>query len=109
MSRCSLSDGRPTLIAVEQPHDDRSEPPPPSSKLFVFCRCGHSEFIHSDRAQRFCLWFECRCSGFALRAEDGAVAAEFKALRQDEDWVPPEPDPEQASLGHSFDREYEDT
>ncbi len=44
--------------------EDRSGP-----KLFVFCSCGHSEFIHSDRQNRVCLWSECHCSGFALRAE----------------------------------------
>jgi hypothetical protein len=52
------------LIAVREPIEDRSGP-----KLFVFCSCGHSEFIHSDRQNRVCLWSECHCSGFALRAE----------------------------------------
>src|SRR6266540_6484535 len=59
-----LSDSCPTLIAVREQIEDRSGP-----KLFVFCSCGHSEFIHSDRQNRACLWSECLCSGFALRAE----------------------------------------
>jgi hypothetical protein len=59
-----LSDSCPTLIAVREQIEDRSGP-----KLFVFCSCGHSEFIHSDRENRVCLWSECHCSGFALRAE----------------------------------------
>lgn len=59
-----LSDSCPTLIAVREQIEDRSWP-----KLFVFCSCGHSEFIHSDRENRACLWSECHCSGFALRAE----------------------------------------
>ncbi len=65
-----LSDRCPTLIAVREPIEDRSGP-----KLFVFCSCGHSEFIHSDRQNRVCLWSECHCSGFALRAEHMAGPA----------------------------------
>ena len=65
-----LSDRCPTLIAVRAPIDDR-----PGPKLLVFCSCGHSEFIHSDRQNRVCLWSECHCGGFVLRAEHMAGPA----------------------------------
>jgi hypothetical protein len=53
-------------------------PVPPASalwpKLFVFGGCGHSEFIHSDRENRPCLFSDCECSGLALRTEQTAYA-----------------------------------
>ena len=66
----SLSGRCPTLIAVQESIEDRRGPPSGWSKLSVFCICGHSEFIHSDRENRVCLWSECHCSAFVPRSRN---------------------------------------
>jgi hypothetical protein len=39
-------------------------------RLLVFCAgCSHSEFIHSDRGARPCLYSECACASFVLTLE----------------------------------------
>jgi hypothetical protein len=39
----------------------------PIDEPIEFCtECDHSEFVHSDRGDRLCLFSECNCSGFEV-------------------------------------------
>jgi hypothetical protein len=44
-------------------HEQRGLPTPPVSDIAGMCdRCGHSQFVHSDRDDHPCLYNECFCS-----------------------------------------------